>query len=361
MKTCLPLGLVCLILVSPGLCFAQPGDAPPASSSSASSEQEATEPTPEPVPTLEQARVSFLQGRKWLAEEKWKEAGEAFAYAARGKNTPGLRYYVAYCLEQQSRLLEALDEYGRASELLKSQPAADVERMIPEAIERVKLALPSLVVRGLAPGAQLFVDGQSIQVSDNLEPILVDPGAHQVVAKVAGAQDFARQVEALVGEALVVQVTHAPLAVPGAPAAASEASEARVQIAGRPVAIWTGVAVAALGVSVGAVGTGVFISGKNAEKEASEGIDELRLTDADFPEQSTCYQPSGELKSRCDELSQAQKRARTGRTVMIVGYSAAAAGATGALLSHFLWPKKELPVHVSAGPTGARISLRATF
>jgi hypothetical protein len=66
------------------------------------------------TPSLEQARMAFLEGMELVKGKQWEAATSKFLYAAQARRTPGLVYYAAYCLEQLGRFAEALVLYQEA-------------------------------------------------------------------------------------------------------------------------------------------------------------------------------------------------------------------------------------------------------
>jgi tetratricopeptide (TPR) repeat protein len=96
----------------------------------------ATEPTPS---ELSVARRLFDEGRAAEDAGHWREAADKFRKATAIKDTPGMRFHLAKCEEQQGAFVEALVEFDRARELIDSgMKAADVEKLLADARERVR-------------------------------------------------------------------------------------------------------------------------------------------------------------------------------------------------------------------------------
>src|SRR5437899_3305292 len=73
--------------------------------------------TPEPTPTeLGVARRLFDEGRTAEDAGRWREAADRFRRATAIKDTPGMRFHLARCEEEQGAFVEALVEYDRARE-----------------------------------------------------------------------------------------------------------------------------------------------------------------------------------------------------------------------------------------------------
>jgi tetratricopeptide (TPR) repeat protein len=93
------------------------------------------------------ARRLFDEGRAAEDSARWHEAAEKFRQATTIKDTPGMRFHLARCEEEQGAFVEALVEYDRARELIDSGVrAADVEKLLADAREhaRAKVALLTL-------------------------------------------------------------------------------------------------------------------------------------------------------------------------------------------------------------------------
>src|SRR5262249_11935603 len=75
----------------------------------------------EPSPTeISVARRLFDEGRAAEDAGRWREAAEKFRKATSIKDTPGMRFHLARCEEEQGAFVEALVEYDRARELIDS-------------------------------------------------------------------------------------------------------------------------------------------------------------------------------------------------------------------------------------------------
>src|SRR5690606_772932 len=108
--------LICL-----GLTFAPPLWAQANPTASAPNDSSAdSQPTPEP--DMEQARAAFEKGRALMSSQDWLGASAQFVVAAQIKNTPGIRYHIAFCQEKAGKMAEALQGYELTKDLLKVSP-----------------------------------------------------------------------------------------------------------------------------------------------------------------------------------------------------------------------------------------------
>jgi hypothetical protein len=299
-----------------------------------------------------------------MDEAKWEEAAERFEFAARAKNTPGLRYYIGYCQEKAGLLVEARDSYVEAKTLLETQPAADVETLIPEALERVETALPRVSLRGAPQGAKIFVDGKDANDADEL---MLNPGEHSLKATAPDHEDFETTVALREGqtEIILVKMTPreqraepAPVSAPP-PAVEPEESRGPAGDGARRAVFWTGVGVGVAGLATGVVGTIVFASADGDLKETGGTIDGLSSGG-----DSACYQAQGDLAEACGALTDSGRKRSTGGNLMIGGYAAAGVGVATALVAHFLWPNVSdgrVQVHAAAAPGAGSVSLNGSF
>jgi hypothetical protein len=252
---------------------------------------------------------------------------------------------VAFCLEKQDRLLEAQRAYQGAGDLLEKQPAPDVKELIPEAIERVRAALPHVVIHGLRERSRVFVDGKPLKSRD---AAFVDPGRHQVSVETPGYEVYRDTLEAVRGRTVLVQVKlvalKAPAPVVSAPPAPSAPRKSRAQ----RVVLWSGIGLGTAGLATGIVGTLSLVSANSKVKDANAQID------SQAPGQSSpCFDPSGGLAQACEDLRDAQNQKDIARVLTIAGYSAAGVGLVGAIVAQYFWRKRSARGAGAAGRGGA--------
>src|SRR5687767_14734210 len=93
---------------------------------SVASPSAAAEPSPSEISV---ARRLFDEGRAAADAARWAEAAGKFRRALAIKDTPGIRFHLARCEEEQGAFVEALIEYDRARELIDAgTKAPDVEK-----------------------------------------------------------------------------------------------------------------------------------------------------------------------------------------------------------------------------------------
>lgn len=298
------------------------------------------------TPTIEEARQAFLRGSALVAEGKWREAEEQFLFAVRGKNTPGLRYYLGYCRENQGLLVEALASYRLAEDLLETEPAPDVDQIVPAAIERVSRLLPVLFLYDVKAGARLTMDGVERPLSQQFH---ANPGVHQILIEKEGFESFAATVHLEEGKKARVMVKMAAISSPPDPSPSNPETGPRSSSL-RTVLFWSSTGIAVGGLGAGVTGAVLFSSTKREIKELNQQADEVSDS-----RDSSCTEPIPALERVCADLNRGAKRKNAMGRLMVGGFAAAGVGVAGAVVTHFLWP--EAKVRVDVGWLGAEPSV----
>lgn len=325
----------------------------------------AAEPTPS---ELSVARRLFEEGRAAEDAARWSEAAAKFRRATAIKDTPGLRFHLARCEEEQGAFVEALVEYDRARELIDSGVrAADVEKLLPEARERVRAKFAQLTLRlpSDVQNVSVELDGKALSASVLGVPMPINPGKHQVSAAAVGRDRFATELTLGTGEVRQLSIElpvspTAPTATATTPATPPPARSARVDDTTVPTR--TIVLIGEASLFAAALGTGIVFS--IARSSASERYDRAnatvlsQLSEGD-DEGSACAQPLEgcvELNDARDDRIQAGRIAAGG--FIAAGISAAAFGVT-----YLLWPRAEAPIEVgaTARPGGLGLAVSGRF
>lgn len=303
-------------------------------------------------PMLSEARAAFAEGRAQMAEGRYREAITKFRQAAQVKETPGLRYYIAYCLEQLDELIEAKAEYERAAELLKDFEAGDVRELLPEARARVDRSLASLQIDGLSSGDQAFIDGNAVRQG---VPIFLNPGSHEVVVRASGGQSSIASIQLGRGETRKF-IPEAPPRVPSAVPAREMETPQAVEADSSPKVIlfWTSLGVAALG--AGTLATGLILREDYAIQANQIRTELIESEGTSSPCSSNASRPP-----QCADLASAVNSTQTFETVAIAGGVGLGVGVTSALLIHFLWPNAAQKVEVNLSPQSFALTLRTSF
>lgn len=328
---------------------------------------------PEPSSSeISVARSLFDEGKAAEDAGQFRVAAEKFRRAATIKDTPGIRFHLARCEEEQGAFVEALVEYDRARELIDGGVRApDVERLLPAARERVraKVALLTVKLPDDVKNVSVELDGRALSASVLNVPMPINPGRHRLTAVSVGRTRFASELELGTGEVkqLVIELpvtttvpAPPPPAEPPAPLAARSASsrDAGSSISPRTIALVGEATLFAAGLSTGIIFMVARSSATDRYQTANEAV--LSAVGGQDPDGVACAGSSP--PAACAELYDAgQDRARAGNWAtagfITAGVSAAAFG-----LTYWLWPD-EAPAtaQASVGPRSFALSVTGRF
>lgn len=325
----------------------------------------ATEPTPS---ELSVARRLFDEARAAEDAGRWREAAAKFRQATAIKDTPGMRFHLARCEEEQGAFVEALVEYDRARELIDSGVRApDVEKLLGAAREKVraKVALLTLRLPNDVQNVSVELDSQPLSPSVLGVPMPINPGRHRLNAVAVGRTPFATELTLAIGEVRQLPI-ELPVAttVPPSPPAASPATVAPPVAETRnedgAVPARTIVLVGEASLFAAALGTGIAFSVAHSsandryQKFNAEVLDQVGGAD---PDGRACTVP----RAGCTELEQArQDRARTS-AFATGGFIAAGVTAAAFGLTYWLWPRHPAELQATAGPGGLELSVSGRF
>jgi hypothetical protein len=324
----------------------------------------AAEPTPSEISV---ARRLFEEGKAAEDAGRWREAAAKFRQATAIKDTPGIRFHLARCEEEQGALVEALVEYDRARELLeRGAKAPDVERLLPAASEKVraKVAMLTLRLPEEVSGVSVELDGKAISPTVLGVALPVNPGAHRLEAVAPGRKPFALDLSLATGEVKQVAIELArDEAAAGAPPPATRAPAPAARRADdSPFAGRTVVLVAEGSLFVAGLATGIVFSIKrSAADDRYERANRIVVSQQPDPSKldSACSMP---LEGCADVIQARDERAQAG-TIAAIGFVAAGVSAAAFGLTYWLWPTETPPADltVSAGPGRFGFALAGSF
>jgi hypothetical protein len=318
------------------------------------------------------ARRLFEEGRAAEDAGRWREAADKFRKATAIKDTPGMRFHLARCEEEQGAFVEALVEYDRARELIDSGiRAADVEKLLADARERVRAKVALLTVR-LPSGIEnvsVELDGKALSGSVLGVPMPINPGVHRVSAVAVGRTPFAQELALSTGEVrqlpvelpVATTVPAVPSARPASSTVAPRADAAQSDDGAVPTRTIALVGEASL--FAAGLGTGIVFS--IAKSNATDRYGEanvlvlMSVAGGRDPDGKACSMP----RPGCAELDQAQKDHDRAAAFAAGGFIAAGVSAAAFGLTYWLWPRDSaLPeVQASAAPGRAGVSISGHF
>jgi hypothetical protein len=327
----------------------------------------ALEPTPS---ELSVARRLFDEGRAAEDAARWREAADKFRRATAIKDTPGIRFHLARCEEEQGAFVEALVEYDRARELIEGGVrAADVEKLLPGARERVraKVALLTLRLPTDVKNVSVELDGKALSASVLGVPIPINPGKHRLNAVAVGRTPSTLEITLGVGEVreLAIELPVATTVPPSRPPAAVSAPASRPDLSSGDdpsVPTRTIVLVGEASLFAAALTTGIVFSVARSSantryERANQTVLESVMGMDD--EGEACSMP----RLGCAELDQAGRDRDRAGAYALGGFVAAGVSAAAFGLTYWLWPREQAPVQVRAGaaPGRAEFAIQGRF
>jgi len=155
---------------------------------------------------LARARTLDKEGAKAYGEGRYADAIRSFDEAYRLGGPAFELWNIAKChlrLDQPEQAAELLERYLATSNLPK-----DDREEASQQLEALKKRPSTLTVSSTPPGAQVTVDGKSVNGATPLS-VIVSPGAHTVTVNGPTGATYTHQVEARYGRSVIVD---APLA-----------------------------------------------------------------------------------------------------------------------------------------------------
>jgi tetratricopeptide (TPR) repeat protein len=317
-----------------------------------------------PANDRETARRLFEEAASLEAAEKWSEAIPKLRSALELAQTPGLEYHLAYCLEQQGELTQALAHYARAQELIAAGARApDVEQLLATRQAALQARVPKItVVLPTNPPPDSFqVDGEERPLDNRDEPLIVDAGAHRIELRAASSKlAVVREVTIQEGQHLSLQLAWPPRpaerrAQPQQPARTLPAREPpRDQSS--PVAR-TVLLIGSATLAVAGVGWGVAFT--RASNMKAEEKDRLRAKTGGSKSACADREPAA-----CDDLESAAKGEHKYRNLALGSFVAGGVFAAAAVGTWFIWKPSDdhsgRAVAFGVAPTAGGMRLGAT-
>src|SRR4051812_17124430 len=180
----------------------------------------------DPLPAeIALARRLFAEARAAESNKDWSVAGSKLRDAISIKETAGLRFHLAYCEEQQGMLVEALNDYERAEDLL-TQPNDDFRAQLPSKKESLHKRIPTvtLVMPPEVTDATLTVDDHPLSSSFLGKAIPLNPGRHTVMVASPNRTTFTAELALNETDAVVTNAPMLPAPKPVVTPALSTAS-----------------------------------------------------------------------------------------------------------------------------------------
>jgi len=316
------------------------------------------------------ARKAFGDAVALEKDKRWAEAEAKLREALGIKETPGLRYHLGFCLENQGKLVEALVEYDRAEEMLRlGAKAPDVFELVGPARDGVKKRVASVTLKlgAKVDGVVVELDGAPIKATLIGKALPQNPGKRVVTASAPGRQPFRRELELGEGDVREISIdlpakgsasAPAPASAPSPAAdrpkygdspAPSEGASASLDRAQPPGSARTVVLIGEAAFTVIALGAGVFFTLQKGDSE--DEIDKAHAElEAGNHDASVCRSPPENAKHACSELSTLTEQRDRQANLALAGFIGAGVGAAATLATFLLWkpaPKAQAALRVT--------------
>lgn len=172
-------------------------------------------PPPPKASADPRAAALFKEGRAAMEREDYAKACPKFEESARIEPAPGTLLNLALCQENLGQPARALKSYRAVIGRL----AGDDERLpfakeqiaaLEKRVARLTLELPP----DTPPGARVLRDGEAVPAEELGEPLFVDPGPHEIVLEIPGAEPRRTSVSVGAGQQLTVRFEAPSAAAP---------------------------------------------------------------------------------------------------------------------------------------------------
>jgi hypothetical protein len=291
----------------------------------------------DPLPTeIALARRLFAEARASEDAKDWSTAANKLREAIAIKETAGLRFHLAYCEEQQGKLVEALVDYER-SEDLPGGTHDDFRAQLPAKRESLHRRIPTvnLMLPPEATDVTLTVDDHVLPTNFLGKPVPLNPGKHTLLIAAPGYQRFVTEVNLKEADAVVSNVLLTPQSTTPAEKAATppvvpvRSADTSPRASGVSTAR-TVVLIGEAAVLVGGLAVGIGATMAKSSKDTQIEHDQA------FLKTTGCFGSANPAK--CSELEQDTRDRAHWVSVSEIGFVAAGVGLLGFATTLLLWP-----------------------
>jgi hypothetical protein len=321
------------------------------------------------------ARRLFDEATELETKREWVLAASKLQEALQIVETPGLRYHLAYCQEGQGLMVEALQNYERAQQMIAGgAKAPDVAELLAPKRDALLARIPKLRVRARPPAVieRVAVDGAPVTSAQSGEPIPLNPGRRRVTVWATG-QSSPLEREVVLGEGResreeFVWPSSAPAPATPAGMAAASPPQPRGPEETAPVtqnssgSARTVVLIAEASLTAVALGVGIgfWVSSKNAGDDAETLRSNLRATGG------SCKKPVPTIfVMSCTALEDATHREEDHADIATGAFITAGVGAVATAATWLLWKptpsSAALGVNVTPLAKGGALELHGHF
>ena len=300
----------------------------------------------------ETARRLMDQGKVALAHREWDAAIAAYTKAADLVHVPTTELALARAHLAAGHLVEARDAALDATRLPEKQgePASQVSARSTahEMEQQLKARIPSVLVKIVHPqDATLVLDGRKIALALIETPLAVNPGHHELVARLPSGTELKQAFEASEGQVANVDL-ELPVEAPVQTPLQTTPTQTQTPTQTPPVVPPVETHGSPSNAPKVLFGVGMVLVGGGA---AAGGIFGAMTFGAASTVKANC------TDNRCSPSVAGQlSDARTFAILSDIGFIAAGVGAIFAITGLALWPKKHHDVTASISPAGVFLS-----
>jgi hypothetical protein len=173
-----------------------------------------------PVPGAEVARATFEEGVALEKSGDYAGALAKFNESAKIRETSGVLFHRAYCMEMSKHdLALTVEAYEKADRVAKAGGQATVQAAVKRQLAPLTARLAHLTITVSPPHVkdlEVWLDGRVAPLALLGKPFRADPGEHNVEAKAPGFKPYRKLVKPGDGATLTVDIRLEP--APGATA-----------------------------------------------------------------------------------------------------------------------------------------------
>ncbi|MCP4603057.1 MAG: PEGA domain-containing protein [Proteobacteria bacterium] len=164
---------------------------------------------PCPADEIEQAKASFIQGASLIIEKDYLNALSAFqeSYSIRPKAL--VLYNIAMCQKELKRNIEAIESFKRYLDEAGEAPESKLLLKAKAALSELESLVSKLNIEGAPDSAELTIDNKLIGLISPEDPILLEPGQHEIRIIALGYLPYEKTITAIPGTktALTIQMS----------------------------------------------------------------------------------------------------------------------------------------------------------
>ncbi len=126
-----------------------------------------------------EAKAKIEEGKRFVSEERYLEALEAFESSYSLRPRPWVLFNIAMCNKAVHRYVDAITSFQRFLET-ETDGSAKTRELALLAINEIENLVGKVRIVGAPEGSEIFLDGKKVGIAPLSDPLFVDPGRHTV-------------------------------------------------------------------------------------------------------------------------------------------------------------------------------------